>query len=396
MRDDHKRFLVKITLFCVPFAVVLGAVAVVLALSGELTSVARALELQKESSDILVGLAYTDPTEHFKLQGLLKRRPTVLALGTSRVMQFREECFRPGVVFYNGGNSVTRLRHYNVFLSKIPAGSEPAVILLGLDQYFFNMNFDRLADDDIENRLEHDRPVFGMFTSRWLDVYRDYWSGKFTLSNLTDSTRRKHVGLNAISALNGFRRDGSYYWGGLISDPSNLRYNLDPDFSNTFDRIRKGDRRFEYGREVSTGALKEVGRFLVMAKARGIHVVGFLPPFAHRVYEHMLSMGDRYQYLRQLPDTLGEVFTQHGFPLFDFGDLARLGASDEETVDGFHGSEKAYHRAVILMAEKDPELRSYVENLDYLRDRLERPEGHHLVFDKFSGASAITYSATIH
>jgi hypothetical protein len=386
MAHDLRRFLLKLTIFLLPFAAVLAVAAVVLGVSGEFVAIGRALDLQDRSSDVLFGLAYSDPTEHFKMQGVLKRGPAVLALGTSRVMQFRTECFRPGVSFYNAGNGVTRIRHLNIFLDKIPAGREPAVILLGLDQCFFNINFDPLSADNIESRLDHDRRPFDIFTSRWLDVYRDYFAGKFSLRDFIDPSRRKQLGLFAITTFNGFRPDGSYYWGRLISDPLNPKNpgNLDFDFHNTLARIRNGHRRFEYGSEVSRGALTEVDRFLASARSRNIHIVGFLPPFAHRVYERMLSMGNRYDYLKQLPGALNGVFARHGFPLFDLSDLKWLGASDREAIDGYHGSEKAYHRALILMAEDDPYLKNYVRDLDYLRERLDRTQGDHLVFDRFT------------
>ena len=48
-------------------------------------------------------------------------------------------------------------------------------------------------------------------------------------------------------------------------------------------------------------------------------------------------------------------------PWFNFTDLATTGGSDDETVDGFHGSEVAYARITYLMG-KDKTLANYVNN----------------------------------
>ena len=122
---------------------------------------------------------------------------------------------------------------------------------------------------------------------------------------------------------NAFRNDGSYFWGKYVADPSNPE-NPDHGFENTLDRIAKGNRRFEYGEHVSDDSVRELGRFLESCETRGIHVVAFLPPFAHVVYSELRSRPVEYGYLRELPERLRPVFERFGFPLFDFGDLAAV------------------------------------------------------------------------
>jgi len=60
--------------------------------------------------------------------------------------------------------------------------------------------------------------------------------------------------------------------------------------------------------------------------------------------------------------------------------LASLGASDEETLDGFHGSEKAYLRLFIKMAENDKILGFCGQDLKYLNERLNSSKGPFSVF----------------
>lgn len=375
-----RRFVLKLSLFLSPFLLVLAFPFALMLASGELKGVDSVLEWQASSPKLaLFGLAYSDPTAYYKLRGTLLRSPAVLALGTSRVMALREEYLLPGTVFFNAGNGVTRLRHYRLFLDKIPRGHEPKVLLLGLDQYFFNAAFDSLAPDGMEGQWRGDRDRADVFLDKWLQVYFDLRAGKISLRRLAHRGDLKWVGLSAGMYGDGFRNDGSYSWAKHAGAPDSPD---DPDyrFGNTLNRIAKGIKRFEYGDSVSEKSLREVAALLAECKARGIHVVGFLPPFAHVIHEKLASLPDKYGYLRELHPRLEEVFAQAGFPLEDLSDLAELGATDLETVDGYHGSEKAYLRVFIRLAEADGELRAYAQPVDSLKELLARSPDPQLVF----------------
>jgi hypothetical protein len=371
----------RLALFCLPFALVLAAAGGLMLLAGEFDSISGVITLQSRGDrQVLFGRAYSDPTAYYKLTSTIERRPTVLVLGTSRVMAIRSNAFRKDVPFYNAGNGVTRLGHFRKFLSRIPAGQEPRVIVLGLDQFLFNKNFDSLEEDGIEELWSGDRRPQDIFFGSWIDVYRDFFQRKFELRHLAATPGIERVGLNASVYGNGFRNDGSYTWAQYVADPWNPN-NDDYQFHNTLDRIAKGDRRFQYGAHVSQEALAELDAFLEDCTTRGIHVVTFLPPYAHQIYEAMMSRPENYGYLRELPDALRAVFARHTYSLHDFSDLAWLRASDRETIDGFHGSEKAYLRLLLRLIEADETLRTYTVDAASLRQRIDGSASDHLVFD---------------
>jgi hypothetical protein len=162
----------------------------------------------------------------------------------------------------------------------------------------------------------------------------------------------------------GFRNDGSYRYGKNIA-----KLRLHPDapfdpseaFDDTLEEVSKGKRRYPFGEAVSTRSLDDVRRFLGAAKADGIEVVGFLPPYAHVIAARMEEMGERFGYIRRLPAELGAVFAEFGFPLFDFTDAVSVGASDREMIDGLHTGEKATTRVLIRMAREAPALARHVD-----------------------------------
>lgn len=367
-----------------PVALVFGFPAGLLSLSGELTPIAELSTRQSHARQrigpsTLIGLAYTDPAELLKLRGTLDAQTSVLALGTSRALQFRAEMFNASARFFNAGRAVSKIRHLRPFLNQIPAGREPKVIVLGLDQYFFNANWDNLANDDYVRVLAGARQLspFEILASHFRDVYADYASGKISAATLAAAQQDpRRIGLTALSKNAGFRSDGSYRY--PHDDNPQSQTWRDYQYRDTLNRIANGGFRFEPGATVNPAAIAELKAFLAECRRRNIYVVGYLPPYAHAIYKTMLDSG-KFDYLPQLDPALRPLFAEQGFAFFDFSDLASVNASDAETLDGFHGSEKAYGRMVLHMAERDATLAQFVD-VAALRAAIERAPDSYLIF----------------
>lgn len=367
-----KRFLLKLFLFLLPFIPLFGLPAYVLWRSGEMEEIGRIIDLQsRPRPSVLFGLAYSNPVKLYKLETVLERRPRMLALGSSRVMQFRSAFFRDGASFYNAGGGVSEVGHFRRFLERLPRGHEPALILAGLDHYFFNPSWFNDVEGDIGRPEARHTRLSGIYVGAWKKVWGDYFAGKLELDRLRETPAETTL-IGAMARMNrsGFRNDGSYYYGSYIKAmlAGDCESQEDCGFRNTLDRIEKGYGRFEYGDRVSDSSLALLEDFLSACASRHIKVIGFLPPYAHQVYAAMLSSGN-HGYITELPHRLRPLFARFGFPFFDYSDLSVLGAGDEETKDGFHGSEKAYLRLFLDMAAKDSALAAYAD-LPRLRSRL--------------------------
>jgi hypothetical protein len=373
----RKLILRLVWLFVPTVAAVYGFPFAVLAISGELTALSSVVRRQMASDAlILYGPSYSNPVKALKRSAILSRKPAVVVLGTSRVMQFRSRMFKTPGRFYNAGGAVATLWEFRPLLEAIPVGQEPEIFIIGLDQYLFNSNYAEFKTTTPPVELRWNDIVQ---SARWT-VYDDYRDGKFTLAALFHRERgTERLGLNAVANNNGFRNDGSYYYGKFIANPRDPT-NDDIDFKNTLDRIRRGAGRFEHGRHVSADAVDELAAFLKICRARGIHVAAFLPPFAHEVYVRMMSLGERYRYLRELPSILMPVFAGQGHTFFDFSDLQSVGASDVETIDGFHPSERAYVRMLLAMQRADATLRRHVAESRLLETKLVAPSPY-VVFE---------------
>jgi len=350
----------KFALFTLPLGVLVGVPAVVLIASGELTSTKSVIDRQLRGEPVLFGPVYTNLVKPFKCATTQRRQPEVIALGSSRVMQFRASFFDAPQTFYNAGGAVNTIVDVSPFLRCVPAASRSPIVILALDQWFFNPRWQR--DLGVPNFDETMDPL-GVVQARWKDVYTDLAHHKISFPRLWDA--KDAVGLNAIMKQRGFRNDGSYSYGDLEHCDD-----CEVDFADTLQRIASGQRRFEWGADVDRLALDEVDRVLEIAAAKNIQVVGLLPPFAPSVWSH-LRASDRYGYIDALRIQLPAIFARRGRQLFDFSDPDSIGAVDAEFIDGFHGSERTYVRMLLKMAAATPALESRLSRAS-LVERLAR------------------------
>jgi len=352
-----QEFSAKLGLITLPCFAVLGFSFFLLFASGELSSPTEIVQQQKEGFPSLVGIAYSDPVRHFKLELTLLRKPAVLAIGTSRVLQFRAHFFNNDRSFYNAGGIIARAHDFSDFLNHIPLGNEPEVILIGLDQNLFNSAHPHSTLDRVRS---HHPPLLGWFKiyqSCWAVVYKDYFKHKFSIRQLIfKKTARRDIGFNAFANDEGYREDGSYRYGRFLKKPVDITDRFNPKL----EMVVRGQGHFAYGDTVSADAQQALALFLKTCKERNIHVVGFLPPYAHPIYETLKRSG-KHSYIFQLEPVLKRLFQQHGFDFYNFSDLATTGASEQEAIDGYHASEKAYLRLLILMSESSRTLQKYVD-----------------------------------
>jgi hypothetical protein len=359
-------------LFLFPLAVVFGTPALVLWLSGELTNPDTVVHRQlADRRLVLHGPAYTNSSIYVKVRLLTERRPQVLALGNSRVLQFRRGLFRPDVSFYNAGGTVARIRHFRALLEKLPREALPEVLVIATDTAYFNLSFDKIEKDGLnlawmEQQLTAHSTPAEVFQTRWRDVWSDMRAGKIKWGRLLSfdglGTR---VGLSALCNDAGFRNDGSYHYGGVDLDITNPAHR-DYQFANTLKLVAAGRGRFPWGDAPSEPALREMDALLDFCAKNGVHVIGFMPPHAHAVWEAMQALGPKYNYIAKLEPALRTRFEARGFELYNFSDFAMLGAPDTDALDGYHGSERTYLQLVIAMLERGSRLNAYA-NLPDLR-----------------------------
>lgn len=358
-----------------------GFTSFVLFKGGEFTDVNDVIKQQMTSPhQVIYGLAYSDRNFYYKYQSVLARAPQILAVGKSRILQIRSNFFKNPSTFYNAGGGIVGLEDIRYVLQSLPSDKRPKFMIVALDQFFFNSNWEGETEFSIKNNFN----AFDIVSNEAITVLHDYRKHKFSLHDLISSPSGEvFIGINAKANHNGFRKDGSSFYAKDIRDK--LEHPLDPNntdfqFKGTLGRIYKGTDPFQHGMAFSTKELAELNRLLAYCKQHDIYVVAFLPPYAHFIYKQLISRPDQYGYLNGLASKISPVFDKYGYSFYDFSDIASLGSSDLETLDGFHASEKAYLRLFLVMLKSDEHLREVAADEGYLKKRLATAPDPYTVF----------------
>jgi hypothetical protein len=324
-----KKFIYKVLLYLLPVLLFFAVPYVILEVAGELKDLSKVNIAQGS----LLGLAYSDQSKDYKLRELLMRRPAVLAVGTSRVLQIRSFFFRESRTFFNGGMVISKIGDLPCLTDEWSRNRyKPEVIILGVDHFFFNERW-----DDLKGQCEYNTNVNGLnlLSKSSLDVYASLIDGKIQLKKVMDNYNL--YGLTAMMNGAGFRTDdGSYCYGKVIEDFKN---GTKVSFEEAETRIKRGTMRFKWGSEVNQNAINILESFVDYCTKKNIQLVMFIPPYPTSIYKRMVDSG-KYGYVLKLDSSL----SAHNLRVHNFSSLESIGSKDDEAIDGLHGSEVAYLR----------------------------------------------------
>ena len=329
--------------------------------TGELESITINLKKQRENHKILIGLGYNEQTSYYKLVNANYYQKDVIALGTSRVMQFKHEFFNKN--FYNCGGAVRgNYDEYLNFLQNLTY--KPDIILLGLDAWVFNdaWNKNCLQYDKFRNIQEIDRGKGAVIYS----IIKDWILKKWEIADL--DLYPDNIGFNGCVKDEGFMYDGSYYYGYIYRSPEKQK---DYKFVDTLQRISKGISRFEWAKEIDDETFVQLENLLHYCQKSQIYVIGFLAPFAPSIYAEMVKSGN-YEYITKISPLCKTLFEKYEFEFFDYMDGAELNVTDEFFIDGFHGSEIVYGYILKDMANKNSRISKYLNQVK-IDELLENP-----------------------
>ena len=385
--EQLREFVQHCALFVAPMVLLAVPAIGILAISGESFINVDKIVRASDDRQFLVGFAYNERNYGYLKYRRLTSLPrqSIVALGSSRVIGFREEMFTES--FYNAGYTIRSPWDFRSFLKLIPEAQLPEVLILGLDQFMFNeaTNHQRQPQPSTDwTERSHDdlQAVLRLVP----DVYRDFVRGRIRIPELlahaiTMPGERETipVGMNGLMNGKGFRNDGSFRYGlqieKLLQDSPQAR---DYRFTNTLARVHRGVRLFDFADSVDPAAIAEIEQLLAFCRNRDVHVVAFLPPYANVVWKAMRDSG-RFEYALNIEACLRSCFNRHGFELYSFHSMKDCGVSDLEAIDGFHAGECAYVRMLIQMVQNNSVLDRYTD-LSQLRNISRWPYQRYLAY----------------
>jgi hypothetical protein len=367
-----KKFLLRLSIFSIPILLFVAVPVFVLYKSGE--NFLNPTVIIDDTHKHLVGYAYSESNySYLKWKTFADgERKKVIALGSSRVLQFRQNMFTDS--FYNAGYTVSGIRDFLNFLKIIPKEKYPDYLIIGLDQWMYNEAWDNMKGQSPNTDKWSTAFIKTPNLPTIINVWKDLFAGKYGLTFKREKGPVLLFGLNAAVNHKGLRNDGSMDYGNQMDL---LRKDTTDQYRNTYDRISRGAQRFEYSREVHAKALAETRRILDFCKANNIKVIAFLPPLADKVYQKMMLSG-KYQYIPKIHPAIWPLFEKYDAELYDFHNVSRCGSNDNETIDGFHGSEATYTKILLEMLESGSTLNNAASQKQLIHDLAKRNDRYNV------------------
>ena len=351
--------------------------------SGDL-AVERAVKNQAAGRFALFGSGVSQDFVDYKLQLYAAVKPQVVALGSSRVMQFRGAYFRRP--FLNVGGTAGNLPVLRSTLDAMLRLHRPEAVILGLDFWWFMPRWN-------PDPFKEEPPTSGSYGYN-LDSLKKPWTwlleGKISWRDLLGPVlprslggfRDDRYGIMAQQTDDGFGSDGSWYYTGEITGQKRP---FDYRFEDTLKQVRYGIKAFapspplKDSRDVggiSTAHLDAFAEIYCRLKARGIATYVFIAPLSITALDALRAGEEDYPHLFRLRDAL----LARGIEVMDFTDPRTFAATDCEFVDGFHGGEVVYARILRDMADRWSSLLAYVD-MDKINAVIRDWRGHALVPD---------------
>ncbi len=348
----------KNTITIIVFSLLLLVVHAPLLLSGELIPTSAVIAMQDAiGEDFLYSKAHTEDTAYYKLQLTNERAASLLVLGTSRTLQFQGFFFEDDASFYNAGLIASTLPNILAALELIEEDSLPDVVLIGLDEYFFN---EQWYDETLDSAFPPEE-VTGLdfYTSAATGVYEAiradytfYWRlCKYPLKIGTGATIYEH----------GYDQDGGFKYGSVYAYPQSNEIRT----AAAVESVNTATGRYYTGDAVSEDALDTLREIAAFCEAHDIELVTFTPPVSQSVID-AIAQRDDMDYFYQISDAISAVAAEEGFEFYDFTYPESLNGTDDNFIDGFHGSDVLYLRMLIQMVEEGSCLGAYAELADLI------------------------------
>jgi len=358
----YKKYCQYFIIFLFILALPLGSNWLFLNNSGELLPIEKVARIQHDAAkDCLVGLATRSQFYYYKKALYELTKPKILILGSSRVMEIRENAFFTEVV--NAGGAMNSVYEGFSFINEAFAIHKPEVVILGLDYWWFN----EVAHKPLEAikpplKLSHQISLRSyLLPFKWL------WQRKISFNQyvnrlnpllLINNDYPEGVGVDAIINHTGFGSEGSFYSTKIINGKEK---NIDEKFHTCLEHIKTGALRFEYGSKVHDMHFKHIMNMIRTIQEQGVELVIFIPPNAPTVVNRMKDYRSEFKFI----DDLRQRLANEGVKIYDFHDPAKLSSGDCEFLDGIHGGEVTYAKILLQLGQTQAKLQPYL-NLKYL------------------------------
>lgn len=343
-RSKLKLFYIGLIVPLVICALYFSLATLLLLRSGEYLPIDTILEKQEKTGGIY-GSAVQMRGFYLKQHIYQRRKAEIVALGSSRVLGFRQQDFsRP---FANMG-SLSELDEVIEAAQTAFKERAPKIVILGVDFWWFLPQ----AENRAINRTPEDAGIAAndLFQPlNWLLTGRVTPAQAWRIIDGDSSD----IGIAGITQQDGTDAAGAHYYTSTVTGakpPEDFRF----QFNGA--KVDKGEQKYAHADHLSEKQWGKLLRLLDLLQQKKVHVVMFVPPIAERIIQKM-NKTDAYGYVAEFRQRLAAVAAERKLPFFDYHNGGPTGTTDCEFIDTHHGGTVVYQRMLLDMGVHDPDLR---------------------------------------
>lgn len=329
--------------------------------AGEHLDSAEILEHQQKNGGLYRSALKDDMMEPaFRFTRYDALKPEIVALGSSRVLQFRQSHFTKS--FANMGMSVDYAFLPNIARALTDSPNRLKLVILGIDHWQVNEEVMKQQADSSWSPRAHNFTGIRRLKQELFDYRERFVSGplrmladkKFGLKELWAVLCKcdaggpsSNLGLAALIDGSGIDKQGSYHYMWVYDRPQSL------DGFKTFqDRLTLRENGFQVLNKASETRVGYIVEAVKLLESAGVKVVLFIPPVPPQVADAMDQVGG-YGVFGDLDKSLRR--TASGYYNFH-NPAATIQSPDCEFADGLHGGEVTYLRMLGFMSDDQPKL----------------------------------------
>jgi hypothetical protein len=334
--------------FLAPILLIIAILEFGLFRTGDSWPVSRVLRVQDEMGEFLYRPAYFSQQFNVYKSAMIKhRQPSILVLGSSRVMKIRDFMFHPlESSFYNAGGMLQTLDDLTEYADMVKAGElpKPRVAIVAVDPWWLKpqeaggqswLAPERMRDEAYRfaahigaaRILMHARPV----------PWREALAGAGSPSPYY---KKPCIGTFAIRHGAGFRSDGSRQeMPAVVLDFIKNPVYVDREEPPIIDRIRENLRQFSLPAQIDSPRVGELLAAFETLTGAGVEVRPFLAPFANEAVAALEQSPTLSQWWREYRDHLPQLLRENGIDCGPPTSPSHYGLDDTYMFDGWHGGE---------------------------------------------------------
>lgn len=350
-------------------------------------------EQQSNSKLITSRLFLSQQFNVYKSKAILLKKPSILILGSSRVMQFRDFMFHPMEdEFYNAGGMIKCLNDLVEFSKRICDGDlpSPRAIILGVNPWILKrdsrdktwMTKSKYLSDEAYSVVAHllaARRIFMITPFPWY-IFNPLQINE----HISPIYRYPTAGLQAMKGGSAFRADGSVLYEFMLAD-----YMLNPIYIDRHgqdqitSRIPKLTAQFSYSPSYDSSKVDLLVATIHKLQERGIEVYSILPPFTSEAINLLDGHPIWFPWWIYYRHKLASHLENEGIVCVDVSSPMDYGLDDRYMYDAFHPGEQYNSYLLEELLNRVPES-SYLKQIDikHLQQLRSNPRSLKLCFFK--------------